>query len=152
MSTRSWATPLADRPATTDDVAAIAGTLPETEFGITWGDRPTWKVPAGPKGKGFLLYRAPRKDAVDPETGAEYDDLIVIRTADAGDKQALVDDERLPFFTIDHFKNFNAVLVSAARLGELTFDELTEVITEAWIAVAPPKLRKAFLEERRAEG
>lgn len=140
------------RTAREADIAAIAGALPETEFGITWGDRPTWKVPAGPKGKGFVLYRAPRRDAVDPDTGLEYDDLIVIRTADAGDKQALVDDARLPFFTIDHFKNFNAVLVSAARLGELTYDELAEVITEAWIAVAPVTLRKAFLDGTRAEG
>jgi len=135
------------RPATEADIATIAGALPETEFGTTWGDRPTWKVPTGPKGKGFLLYRDTRKDAVDPATGEPYDDLIVIRTADAGDKQALVDDERLPFFTIDHFRNFNAVLVQASRLGELSHDELAEVITDAWVAVAPARLRKAFLAD-----
>lgn len=135
------------RPATEADIATIAAALPETELGTSWGDRPTWKVPTGPKGKGFVLWRAPRKDAVDPETGEQYDDLIVIRTADAGDKQALVDDERLPFFTIDHFNNFNAVLVRSARLGELSYDELAEVIAEAWVAVAPAKLRTAFLAE-----
>ena len=136
-----------DRPATEADIATIAGGLPDTEFGTTWGDRPTWKVPAGPKGKGFVLYRDTRKDAVDPETGEPFDDLIVIRTADAGDKQALVDDARLPFFTIDHFRNFNAVLVQASRLGELSYDELAEVITDAWVAVAPARLRKAFLAD-----
>lgn len=134
------------RPATEADIAEIAGGLPETEFGITWGDRPTWIVPKGPKGRGFVLFRAPRHDAVDPVTGVEYDDLIVIRTADAGDKQALADDERTPFFTIDHFKNFNAVLVQASRLGELSYDELAEVVTDAWVAVAPAKLRKSYLE------
>ncbi|MCZ4498185.1 MAG: hypothetical protein JWQ74_738 [Marmoricola sp.] len=132
-------------PATEADVAEIAAALPETELGTSWGDRPTWKVPAGPKGKGFLLYRSPRHDAVDPVTGQEYDDLIVIRTADAGDKQALVDDPESPFFTIDHFRNHHAVLVQAARLGEITRAELAEVITEAWLAMAPPRLRKAFL-------
>jgi len=133
------------RPATEDDIARIAGGLPETELGISWGDRPTWKVPAGGKGKGFLLYRSPRHDAVDPVTGEEYDDLVVIRTADAGDKQALVDDPGSPFFTIDHFRSYNAVLVQASRLAEISETELAEVITEAWLAMAPPRLRKAFL-------
>ena len=49
-----------------------------------------------------MLYRKPHKTAVDPETGEQYDDLLVIRTANADDKQALVDGDG-PFFTIDHF-------------------------------------------------
>lgn len=138
---------MSDRPATPADVEAIAGALPETELGISWGDRPTWKVPRGPKGKGFLLYRDPRRDAVDPTTGEQYDDLIVIRTADAADKQALVDDPRTPFFTIDHFRNFNAVLVRASRLGEISRTELAEVITEAWLAMAPKRIARSYLEE-----
>ena len=40
---------------------------------------PTWKVPRGDKGKGFVLYRKPHKTAVDPETGEMYDDLLVIQ-------------------------------------------------------------------------
>jgi len=135
-----------DRPATAADVDEIAGSLPETELGISWGDRPTWKVPRGPKGKGFLLYRAPRNDAIEPATGEPYDDLIVIMTADDADKQALVDDPRTPFFTIDHFRNFNAVLVQASRLGEISRIELAEVITEAWLRMAPKRLARAFLD------
>ncbi len=136
-----------DRPASANDVEAIATGLPDTELGTSWGDRPTWKVPRGGNGKGFLLYRAPRKDAVDPETGEQYDDLIVIMTADDADKQALVDDPRTPFFTIDHFRNFNAVLVQASRLNEITRDELAEVITEAWLRMAPKRLAKDFLSD-----
>ena len=94
-----------------------------------------------------MLYRKPHKSAIDPETGELYDDLLVIRTANADDKQALVDGDG-PFFTIDHFKGFNAVLVQQSRLGELSRDELAEVITEAWLATAPKKLVKAFLDER----
>lgn len=135
---------MASRRATPDDVDEIAASLPETEKGISWGDRPTWKVPRGAKGRGFVLWRAPRHDAVDPATGEEYDDLLVIRTADAGDKQALVDADG-PFFTIDHFHHFNAVLVQQGRLGEISRDELAEVITDAWLAVAPKKLAKAYL-------
>lgn len=137
---------MTDRPATADDVDQIARSLPETELGTSWGDRPTWKVPRGGKGKGFVLYRAPRKDAVDPATGEQYDDLIVIMTADDADKQALVDDPRTPFFTIDHFRTFNAVLVQASRLGEISRAELAEVITEAWLRMAPKRLAKAFLD------
>jgi hypothetical protein len=135
------------RPARPDDVDEICAALPSTEFGTTWGDVPTWKVPAGEKGKGFLLFRHPHPTAVDPVTGEQYDDLLVIRTADPADKAALVEDDSTPFFTIDHFRNFNAVLVQQSRLEELTLDELTEVIHEAWLAVAPKKLAKELLAD-----
>ncbi len=112
------------------------------EFGTSWGDAPTYKVPAGPKGKGFVLFRKPHKTAIDPETGELYDDLLVIRVADAAEKAALVEDEASPFFTVSHFNGYNAVLVQQSRLGEMQVDELTEVITDAWRAVAPRSLVK----------
>ena len=108
---------LVSRPARPEDVDEICGGLPETELGISWGDRPTWKVPRGDKGKGFVLYRAPHKTAVDPETGEMYDDLVVITTPTEVEKHALVADESTPFFTIDHFKGYAAVLVQQSRLG-----------------------------------
>ena len=107
------------RRARPEDVDEICAGLPETELGVSWGDLPTWKVPRGPKGKGFLLYRAPHKTAVDPDTGEMYDDLLVIITPTAVEKNALVEDDATPFFTIAHFKGFNAVLVQQSRLGEL---------------------------------
>ena len=135
------------RPARPEDVDAICAALPHTELGTTWGDVPTWKVPQGEKGRGFVLYRHPHPSAVDPETGEQYDDLLVIRTADAGDKAALVEDDSTPFFTIDHFRSYNAVLVQQSRLDELTLAELTEVIHEAWLAVAPKRLAKELLAD-----
>ena len=135
------------RPARPDDVDTICAALPSTEFGTTWGDVPTWKVPAGEKGKGFVLYRHPHSTAVDAVTGEQYDDLLVIRTGDSADKAALVEDDSTPFFTIDHFRNAQAVLVQQSRLGELTLDELTEVIHEGWLAVAPKRLTKEFLAD-----
>ncbi len=128
------------RPAGPDDIDEICRSLPEVELGTSWGDRPTYKV----RGKGFLLYRAPHKTAVDPDTGELYDDLLVITVADAVEKQALVDDERLPFFTIDHFNGYNAVLVQESRLGEIERAELVEIITDAWAAKAPVSLRKKY--------
>ncbi|HEY7857852.1 MAG TPA: MmcQ/YjbR family DNA-binding protein [Candidatus Nanopelagicales bacterium] len=132
------------RRARPSDLDEIAGSLPGTELGVSWGDRPTWKV----AGKGFILRREVRKDAIDPATDQPYDDLIVIMTADAADKAVLVDDPRLPFFTIEHFHGFNAVLVQESRLGELGRDELAEVITEAWAAKAPKRVVKEFFESQ----
>lgn len=137
-----------DRPATPDDVPAICGALPETELGTSWGDRPTWKVPRGGRGKGFLLYRAPSGTALDPATGEPYDDLLVITTPGLAEKEALVADGTTPFFTIDHFKGYPAVLVQESRLGEISRAELAEVITEAWAAKAPPRLVREHLGEQ----
>jgi hypothetical protein len=133
------------RPATVEDLHEICAGLPDVEWGTTWGDRPTYLVRNKPKPKGFLLFRAPRKDAIDPETGELYDDLVVIRVAHAADKAALVEDPSTPFFTIDHFRGFNAVLLRLSRIGELDRDELAEVLTEAWASQAPRKLVREHL-------
>ena len=133
------------RKARPDDVDEICGALPDTELGISWGDRPTWKVPRGPKGKGFLLYRAPGQNAIDPATGEMYDDLIVITTPTEVQKRALVEDDGTPFFTIPHFDGYSAVLVQQSRLGELSRQELEEIITDAWATKAPKKLVKEHL-------
>ena len=132
------------RKARVADVHAICSALPEVELGTSWGDRPTYLVRQSPKPRGFVLVRAPRRDAIDPATGEEYQDLLVIRTPSAEDKVALVEADG-PFFTIDHFQGYNAVLVQQSRLGEITRDELAEVITDAWVATAPKKLVKEFL-------
>jgi len=133
------------RRARPEDVDAICGDLPETEFATSWGDRPTWKVPRGDKGKGFLIYRAPHKSAIDPETGEMYDDLLVIITPTAVEKNALVEDDATPFFTVPHFNGYNAVLVQQSRLGELSRQELEEIITDAWATKAPKRLVKEHL-------
>jgi hypothetical protein len=136
------------RPARPEDVDEICGGLPGTWFGTSWGDVPTWLVPhrtgrSKSGGRGFVLYRKPHKTATDPATGELFDDLLVIRTAGPDDKQALVDGPG-PFFTIDHFRSSNAVLVQLSRLGEISREELAEVITEAWLATAPKALVREF--------
>jgi hypothetical protein len=132
-----------NRPATVDDVHEICMALPEVELGTSWGDRPTYKV----RGKGFLLHRAPGRTAIDPETGEPYDDLLVITVPSAVEKEALVADTSLPFFTIDHFRGYNAVLVQKSRLPEIERDELAEIIADAWAAKAPKTLVKAFFAD-----
>lgn len=132
------------RAATPADLHEIALGLPETELGETWGDVPTYVVPRGPKGRGFCLFRHPRHDALDPATGEPYEDLIVIRTPTREAREALLGQEGAPFFTIEHFRRTDvaAVLVQESRLGELDVEELREILTEAWLAVAPKRLAR----------
>ena len=131
------------RVATPADVDDICLGLPEVELGTSWGDNPTYKV----RGKGFLMHRPPGRTAIDPATGEWYDDLLVIHVPSESEKRALVEDERLPFFTIDHFNGHNAVLVQQSRLGEMDRDELAEIITDAWAARAPRTLAKKYLQD-----
>ena len=135
------------RAARPEDVDEICAALPSTELGTSWGDVPTWKVPQGEKGRGFLLFRPPHPTAVDPDTGEMYDDLLVVGVPGPGEKAALVDDPRPPFFTIHHFRSTNAVLVRQSRLGEMTYDELREIITDAWACRAPKRLVKEYFAD-----
>ena len=96
-------------------------------------------------GRSFVFFRTPRPDAVDPVTGEMYDDLVVIVTPTEADKVALVEDPSTPFFTIDHFRSTNAVLVRLSRVGEISRDELVEVITDAWAHRAPRRLVREHL-------
>ena len=56
-----------------------------------------------------------------------------------------MEDPSTPFFTIDHFRGYNAVLVQQSRLGEISRAELVEVITEAWAHRAPKRLVREHL-------
>lgn len=105
------------------------------------GDNPVYQV----GGKSFVFFRTPRPDAVDPVTGQRYPDVIVIWVPSESDKQALVQDEGSPFFTTPHFDGHPSVLVRAGRIGELTRQELVEVVQDAWLSRASPRRRAAWL-------
>ncbi|GGF15618.1 MmcQ/YjbR family DNA-binding protein [Subtercola lobariae] len=134
--------------ATPADIALICESLPEVELSTSWGGRPTYKVPRGPKAKGFVMYRPPGRTAIDPTSGEPYTDLLVISVADEDTKLALVQDESLPFFTIDHFTGYNAALVQQSTLGEIERERLVEVVTEAWAVKAPSKLVTEYFSGR----
>jgi hypothetical protein len=135
-----------NRPARVEDVHEIAGSMPHV---TVWGggspDRPVYQV----GGKSFVFFRNPRPDAVDPETGERYDDVIVIWVDSDDEKQALVQDPSLPFFTTDHFNGHLSVLVRADRLGEISCDELAEVIQDAWLSRASRRRGEAWLADHR---
>ena len=107
-------------------------------------DNPVYQV----GGKSFVFFRNPRQDALDPETGERYDDVIVIWVGGEDEKQALVQDPATPFFTTPHFDGHPSVLVRASRLGEVPRDELVELVQEAWLSRASRRRAQAWLAER----
>lgn len=98
--------------------------------------------------KSFVFFRTPRPDAVDPETGERYPDVIMFWVPSEDDKQALVRDPESPFFTTPHFDGHPSVLVRACRLGELTLQELTEIVQDAWLSQASAARAAAWLRSR----
>ena len=104
-------------------------------------DLPVYQV----GGRSFVFFRTPRPDAFDPETGERYDDVIVFWVESEEDRQALVLDESTPFFTTPHFDGHPSVLLRGSRVGELSLDELTEVVQDAWLAQAGKRARAAWL-------
>lgn len=94
------------------------------------GGNPVYQV----GGKSFVFFRNPRPDAVDPDTGERYDDVIVLWVPSESDKLALIQDPALPFFTTPHFDGHPSVLVRGCRIGELSRQELAEIIEDAWLS------------------
>ena len=90
-------------------------------------------------GKSFIFFRSPRPDATDPETGERYPDVIVFWVESEADKLAMIQDEGSPFFTTPHFNGHLSVLLRGSRIGELTIQELTEVVQDAWLSRASPR-------------
>jgi len=133
------------RKARFSDIEEIAMSLPEVATRTTWGDRPAYAV----RGKNFLIFREPRPDAIDADTGERMDDVLVIMTLDQSAKEALVQDPG-PWFTTPHFNGYNAVLVRRRHLGEVTRRELEEVITDAWAARAPKRVAREYFGDGRS--
>ncbi len=125
--------------ATWDDVRRIALALPETS------ERPSrdlrqWRV----KDKGFVWERPLRRadlealgdDAPDgPTLGAHVEHLVA--------KEALLADDPTVDFTTPHFDGYPAILVRLDRIG---LEDLQELIVEAWLARAPKRLAKTYVD------
>ncbi|HTU05411.1 MAG TPA: hypothetical protein VMG13_07640, partial [Trebonia sp.] len=99
-------------------------------------------------GRSFVFFRTPRPDATDPRTGERYDDVIMFWVESEADKQSLVDDPGTPFFTTAHFDGHPSVLIRAARLGEVSYDELTEIVQDAWLSRASARRAAQWLASR----
>jgi hypothetical protein len=127
--------------ASWDDVGRIALRMPEAEERLSRGMR-QWRV----KEKLFVWERPLRRsdlealgdDAPDgPILGARVEHLVA--------KEAILANSDGTFFTTPHFDGNPSVLI---RLDKISVADLDEVIVEAWLARAPPRLVSAYLEER----
>jgi hypothetical protein len=125
--------------ATWDDVRRIALELPETSERLSRGLR-QWQV----KDKGFVWERPLRRADLDalgdeapdgPILGARVEHLVA--------KEALLADDPTLYFTTPHFDGYPAILVRLDRIG---LDDLRELIVEAWLARAPKRLAKSYLD------
>jgi hypothetical protein len=132
------------RKARVEDVHKLAGGMPHVTVEHGSRGKPVYQV----GGKSFVFFRNPRPDAFDPKTGERYDDVIVLWVASESDKQALVQDPRSPFFTTSHFDGHPSVLVRASRIGELTRQELAEVVQDAWLSRASRSRASNWLKEK----
>jgi hypothetical protein len=132
-----------ERAARVADVHALASAMPHVTVHPGTEDKPVYQV----GGKSFVFFRNPRPDAVDPDTGDRYPDVIVFWVGSESDKLAMVQDETSPFFTTPHFDGHLSVLLRGSRVGELALSELAEVVQEAWLSRASPRRAATWLAE-----
>lgn len=133
------------RRARVDDVHELALGMPHVTVECGPRGNPVYQV----GGKSFVFFRTPRPDAFDPRTGERYTDVIVFWVPSESDKQAMVQDPASPFFTTPHFDGHPSVLLRAGRIGDLTLQELTEVVQDAWLCRASSARASAWLAAHR---
>lgn len=137
------AMPRTSRAARVEDVHELALAMPHVTVYPGTGDNPVYQV----GGRSFIFFRNPRPDAVDPETGERYRDVIVFWVASEADKDALVRDEGSPFFTTAHFDGHLSVLLRSSEIGRLSRAELAEVVQDAWLARASARRAADWLRD-----
>ncbi|WP_067660753.1 MmcQ/YjbR family DNA-binding protein [Nocardia harenae] len=135
---------MADRPARVDDVHRIAAAMPHVTRVAGGRGNAVYQV----GGKSFVFFRTPRPDAVDPDTGEKYDDVIVLWVESEADKLALIQDPATPFFSTPHFDGHPSVLVRGSEIGRVGLAELTEIVQDAWLSRASARRGRAWLELR----
>src|SRR3954451_7729662 len=121
--------------------AGARGRVPEPGERVS-RDMRQWRV----RGKLFVwegpLRRADREALGD---AAPDGPILGARVEHLGAKEALLADDAGVFFTTPHFDGYPAILV---RLDGIGVEDLDEVIVEAWLARAPRRMAKAFLDSR----
>jgi hypothetical protein len=137
----------ADRRARVEDVHELALGMPHVKVVPGGRGNPVYQV----GGKSFVFFRTPQPDAVDPATGEKLPDVIMFWVESEADKLALVQDPTTPFFTTPHFDGHDSVLVQASRLGEITREELAEVVQDAWLARASDRRKAQWLAAHQAD-
>jgi hypothetical protein len=129
--------------ATLEDVRRLALALPGAVEDSGRGGLASWRV-----AKKLFVWERPlgKSDLAALGDDAPHGTIVGVRTADLGVKEALIADDPAVFFTTPHFHGYPAVLI---RLDVIEVDELAEVVEEAWLNRAPPKVAAAHLAADR---
>jgi hypothetical protein len=129
--------------ATLNDVARIALALPGVVEGERRGAR-AWAV----NGKVFAWEREFSKADIKRFGDQSPPDapILAVRTADLGEKEAVLAAGHDGFFTIPHFDGYPGLLI---QLRAARRPALREAIVDAWLAVAPPALAEQYVRRRR---
>ncbi len=121
--------------ATWDDVRRLALALADT----VESER-TWRV----RGKLIAWERPLRPKDLEALGDSAWDgEILAARTGDVGDKEALLAGDPEVYFTTPHFDGYPAILLRLERIGT---DELAELLGEAWLAQAPKRLARTYLD------
>ena len=117
----------------------MALALPETTERLS-RDLRQWRV----RDKLFVWERPLRRADLEA-LGDDAPDgpILGARVEHLGAKAALLADDPSVFFTTPHFDGYPAILV---RLERIALDDLHEVIVEAWLARAPQRLAKLYVD------
>lgn len=129
------------RFARVEDVHELALAMPHVTVDRRSSENPVYQV----GGKSFVFFRTPRPDACDPQTGERYSDVIVFWVESEAEKHALVQDSHSPFFTTAHFDGHPSVLLRASHIGDLTREELAELVQDAWLSRASARRAATWL-------
>jgi hypothetical protein len=136
------------RRARIEDVHEIARNMPHVSVAYGSHGNPVYQV----GGRSFIFFRNPRPDATDPDTGERYPDVIVFWVESEAEKQAMIQDGRSPFFTTSHFDGHLSVLIRGSQIGELTLQELAEVVQDAWLCRASATRAAVWLSAHSRPG
>lgn len=123
---------------TIDDVARWATALPDVQVSSRFGNR-TWLV-----GKNGFAWERPLSKADIKRFGAETPpsgDIVAVRLADLGEREAVLAENRRGFFTIEHFAGYPAVLV---QLAAVSAKSMREILVDGWLACAPAALTAEY--------
>jgi len=117
-----------------DDVARLARDLPEVTEAESRGSV-AWQV----RGKSFAWERPFSKADLKRYGTAVAPDgpVVAVSVADLHEKEAVLAAKRPGVFTIPHFDGYPAVLI---QLNGTDTGTLGELVTDAWLAKAPPGL------------
>lgn len=125
--------------ATYQEAEELALTLPETTSSPSYNASPALRV-----NKSMLArLRVEMAEEYDEMTGSPFGEILMLKVADLGEKEALVASDPDVFFTVPHYDGYAAVLI---RLALIPVGELREMITESWMNLAPKRARKVYVE------